>query len=133
MAPTVVGTGAVASSAAAITPALPGSLAVDDIIIGVGECEGVTAPGRYFDTTGGNPPAPWAHVSSDGTPVSPVLQGTNTRLTAIWTRYDGTQTAFSWGDAGDHNLGRYIAIRGCPGTGNPWNAVATAVEATSDT
>lgn len=127
MPPTVVNVGAVASGTTAITPAFPAGIVANDIILTVAECEGVTAPGAYTLPSG------WAHVSTDGTPVSPVLQGTNTILWVIWRRYDGVFTAPSLGDSGDHNLGQTIAIRGCPTTGNPWNVVAVASEATSDT
>lgn len=126
-APTVVSVGAVASSASAITPAFPASITDNDILLTIAECEGVTAPGAYTLPSG------WAQVSADGTPVSPVVQGTNTRLTVIWRRYVTGDVAPSLGDAGDHNLGRMIAIRGCPTVGNPWNVVAVAVAAVSDT
>ena len=122
MPPTVVNVGAVASSASAIAPAFPASIAADDILITIAECEGVTAPGAYTLPSG------WAHVTG-----SPVQQSTNTRLWVIWRRYDGVFTAPSLGDSGDHNLGRMIAIRGCPTTGDPWDVAATATEATSDT
>jgi hypothetical protein len=122
MPPTVVAVGTVASGTTAITPAFPSGIAADDILVGVGECEGVTSPGAYTLPSG------WAHVTG-----SPVQQSTNTRLTVMWARYDGVMTAQSWGDSGDHNLGRIIAIRGCPTTGNPWDVAAAATEATSDT
>lgn len=122
MPPTVVAVGAVASSANAITPAFPASIAADDILITVAECEGVTTPGAYTLPSG------WAHVTG-----SPVQQSTNTRLWVIWRRYDGVFTAPSLGDSGDHNLGRMIAVRGCPTTGDPWDVANSGVEATSDT
>ena len=125
--PSVVAVGAVASGAGAITPPFPASITDNDILLTVAECEGVTAPGAYTLPSG------WGQVSTDGTPVSPVVQGTNTRLTVIWRRFVAGDTAPSLGDSGDHNLGRMIAIRGCPTTGNPWNIVSVAVEATSDT
>jgi hypothetical protein len=121
MPPTVVGVGAVASGTTAITPARPGAAAADDLCITVAECEGVTAPGAY------TLPAGWAHVTG-----SPVQEGTNTRLWVIWQRWDGVVAAPSLGDSGDHNVGRMLAIRGCPLSGNPWNNVAVAVESVSD-
>jgi hypothetical protein len=120
--PTVVAVGAVASGTAAITPAFPAGIAADDVLVTVAECEGVTAPGAYTLPSG------WAHITG-----SPVQEGTNTRLWVIWRRYDGVFTAPSLGDSGDHNVGRMIAIRGCPTTGNPWHVVAAAVESVSDT
>jgi hypothetical protein len=122
MPPTVVAVGAVASGTTAITPAFPSGIAVADILVTVAECEGVTAPGAY------TLPAGWAHITG-----SPVQEGTNTRLWVIWRRYDGVFTAPSLGDSGDHNVGRMIALRDCPTTGNPWDVAAAAVEAVSDT
>lgn len=122
MPPTVVNVGTVASGTGAITPAFPASIAADDILVTAAECEGVTAPGAYTLPSG------WAHITG-----SPVQEGTNTRLWVIWRRYDGVFTAPSLGDSGDHNVGRMIAIRGCPTTGNPWDVAAAATEATSDT
>jgi hypothetical protein len=118
----VVNVGTVASGAASITPAFPASIATNDILIGVGE----TSLGQTYPTIATNG---FAHIDS----VSPVVQSTNTSLHVVWRRYDGVVTAHAWGDSGDHNLGRYIAIRGCPTSGNPWDVVAVATEATSDT
>lgn len=126
MAPTIVGTGAVASSLGSITPAFPASLAADDVILGIGESVG----GANYPTIATNG---FAHISSDATPVSPVVQGVNTQLSVVWRRYDGAVTAHAWGDSGDHNIGRYLAIRGCPTTGNPWHIVSVATSATSST
>lgn len=122
MAPSVAAVGVSTSSLNAITPAFPAGIAAGQTLLTVAECEGVTAPGAYTLPSG------WAHVTG-----SPVLQGTNTRLWVIWALYDGVMTAPSLGDSGDHNIGQMIAIDGCPTTGNPWNVVATAVEAVSDT
>lgn len=123
-APTVPtnGVGTVASGAASITPAFPTGAAANDILIGIGESVG----GANYPTIATNG---FAHIDS----VSPVVQDTNTQLSVVWARYDGVMTAHAWGDSGDHNVGRYIAIRGCPTSGNPWDVVAGAVEATSDT
>jgi hypothetical protein len=122
MAPSVVAVGTVASGTGAITPAYPTPLQVNDIIVGVGESNG----GQNYPTAASSG---FAHIDS----VSPVVQGTNTQLSVVWRRYDGTGTAHAWGDSGDHNVGRYLAVRGCPATGNPWSVVATSVSATSST
>lgn len=129
MAPTVVGAGAVSSALNAITPAFPAGYTpvANDIDLIIAECEGVTAPGAYTLPTG------WAHVTSDSVAVSPVLQGTNTRLWVLWKRLVGGETAPSLGDSGDHNIGAHVVIRGCPTIGNPWNVVTTTTEAVSDT
>lgn len=124
MAPTVVNVGTVAVGTTTCTPAFPASIAANDILFIVAESVG----GQNYAT-----PSGWAHVSSDGTPVSPVPQGTNTQLTVFWRRYDGTGSAPALTGTTDHCLARQIAIRGCPATGNPWNTVTTTTEAVSDT
>lgn len=108
MAITIVGVGAEASGMGAITPAFHASTTVDDIMIGIGESVGNEA---YTVPTG------WAHVTG-----SPVNVDTSTRLTVIWRRFVGGDTAPSWGDSGNHNIGRIITIRGVKTSGNPWNA-----------
>jgi hypothetical protein len=107
-APTVVGVGAVASGTTAITPAFPvETLNADDVLIGIGESVGNEA---YAVPSG------WAHVLG-----SPVNVDTTTRLTVVWRRFVAGDTALSWGDSGNHNVGRIIAIRGAKSTGDPWN------------
>jgi hypothetical protein len=124
MAPPTVLTpvGVVAAAIATITPAKPviaGGILADDVVIGIGESNG----GQNFPTIATNG---FAHIDS----VSPVVQGVNTQLSVVWRR--GDFTAHAWGDSGDHNIGQYIAIRGCKTTGNPWNVVSVVVDATLD-
>lgn len=120
-APTVAAVGADSGgSLAAITPAFPAGITAGDILIGVGESESA----EFYPTIDTNG---FVHVTG-----SPVVN-TNSRLSVVWARYDGVMTAHSWGDSGNHNHGRYIAIRGCPSSGNPWNVVQPATENTSDT
>lgn len=120
MAITFVAAGSFAAAAVAITPGLPAGIANDDILIGVGECNGNQVL---------TPPTGWAHVTG-----SPVNVDTTTRLTVMWKRVVGGETALSWGDSGDHNIGQIVAFRGVKATGNPWNATpTTATEATLDT
>lgn len=73
----------------------------------------------------------WTSVSSpQGTGTA---GGTSaTRLTAFWSRFNGTQGAPTVSDSGNHQLGRMIAIRGATATGNPWDVIASGIEATSD-
>jgi hypothetical protein len=112
--------GVAVGNAASITPAKPviaGGILADDVVIGIGESV------ANFPTIASNG---FAHIDS----VSPVVQDTNTRLSVVWRR--GDFTAHAWGDSGDHNLGAYIAIRGCRTTGNPWNIVSVAMDNISD-
>jgi hypothetical protein len=119
MAPTVVAVGAVATGTTTITPAFPAGITAGDALFTI--CGSVG--GQNYTL-----PSGWAHVTG-----SPVVQGTNTQLTVIWRSYDGVFTAPALTGTVDHSIGRMIAVRGVPTTGNPWDVVATAVEAVSDT
>jgi hypothetical protein len=121
--PTFVGAPVASASISAISPILPTGLATDDILLGIGE-----TAAQDFPAATPFPPTGWAHVT-----LSPVTQDSNTKLTLIWTRVVGGETAQNWGDSGDHNIGRIIAYRGCKTTGNPWNVLQPDFDATSDT
>lgn len=120
--PTVRAVGAL-DDATPWAPAFPAGIVSGDILLWVGESVG----GQNFTL-----PAGWAQVSTNGTPVSPVVQTTNTQLTVFWRRYDGTGSAPSVTGPADHGVTRMIAIAGCPATGNPWNVVAVGVDTVSD-
>lgn len=123
MPPTIVGT-ATTDVTTAWAPAFPAGIAAGDILLWLGESVG----GQNFTLPGG-----WAQMSTDGTPISPVVQGINTQLTVWWLRYDGTGSAPSVTGPTDHGVSAMLAVRGCPASGNPWNINAPATEATSDT
>jgi hypothetical protein len=121
--PTVVSVGAAnAGATTAVTPAFPTGMQVGDIIVGIGESAGA----EVYPTANTNG---FAHVTG-----SPANQDPQTVLTVVWARYDGVMTAHSWGDSGNHNMARYIAIRGVKDTDPPWNATPqSAVESVADT
>ncbi|HEV8653117.1 MAG TPA: hypothetical protein VG276_27925 [Actinomycetes bacterium] len=118
MPPTVVAVGVV-DSATPWVPGLPAGWAQDDVLLIVGE------------NTGGEPAQAatgYAHVTG-----SPVVEGVNTQLNVLWKRATASESAPTVTGPSNHAVTRMIAIRGCPLSGNPWNVVAAAVEATSDT
>jgi hypothetical protein len=126
-APTFVAAGTVASSNAAITPALPSGLAANDILLLFLETANEAI--SISNQNGGT----WTEVT-----VSPQGTGTAghtdaTRLTVFWSRYNGSQGAPTTSDSGNHQIGRIIAIRGAIASGNPWDVTAGSVESTSDT
>jgi len=127
-APTYVAAGAVTYSTGAITPALPSGIAAGDILLLFLETTNQTI--SISNQNGGT----WAAVTSSpqGTGTTGTY-GTGTRLTAYWSRYNGTQGAPTTSDSGDHQIGGIIAIRGAVASGNPWDVTAGGVDATSDT
>jgi len=123
--PTFVAAGAVASGAAAITPALPAGLASGDILLLFAETANEII--SVSNANGGT----WAQATAQG--VGTAAASGATRLTLFWSRYNGTQGAPTLSDSGDHQIGRMIAIRGAAASGNPWNVLAGGTETTSDT
>ena len=118
-APTFVNAGAGSGNTTAITPALPADLATNDILLLHLETFDPTI--TIADSAGGT----WAAVTN-----SPKDNGSNLVLTVFWSRYNGTQTAPTTSDSGDHQYGVITAYRGCPTTGNPWDATAASDFAT---
>ncbi len=125
--PTYVAAGSVASGTGAITPALPSGIAEDDILLLFLETANQAI--SISDSKGGT----WTAVTNSPQGTGTAAGATATRLTVFWSRYNGTQTAPTTSDSGDHQLGRMIAIRGATTSGNPWDVTAGGVEATMDT
>ena len=126
-APTFVAAGAVASGTGAITPALPAGIATNDILLLFLETANQAI--SISNQNGGT----WAAVASSPQGTGTAGGTAATRLTAFWSRYNGTQGAPTTSDSGDHQLGRIIALRGAATSGNPWDVTAGGVESTSDT
>ena len=125
--PTFVAAGTVASGTGAITPALPAGLQANDILLLFVETANQTL--SITNQNGGT----WTQVT--GSPQGTGTAGGTaaTRLTAFWSRYNGTQGAPTVSDSGNHQLARMIAIRGATTSGDPCDVTAGGVEATSDT
>jgi hypothetical protein len=126
-APTFVAAGAVAGGTGTIKPALPSGLAVGDILLLF--VETANQASTISAANGGT----WAAVTGSPQGTGTAAATTATRLTAFWSRYNGTQGAPTVSDSGDHQLGRMIAVRGAAASGNPWDVTAGGVETTSDT
>lgn len=126
--PTFVNAGTVASGAGTISPGMPASISTNDILLMFAETAGqaITVSGAGGGT--------WTEVTNSPQSVgaSPPTDP-STRLTCFWSRYDGSQTAPTLSDSGNHQVGRIFAFRGCETSGNPWNITSGGTEATSDT
>ena len=125
--PTFVAAGAVASNAAAITPALPAGIATNDILLLFLETANQAI--SISNQNGGT----WAAVANSPQSVGTAGGSNGTRLTVFWSRYNGTQGAPTTSDSGNHQLGRIIALRGAATSGDPWDVTAGGTESTVDT
>jgi hypothetical protein len=125
--PMFVAAGAVASGTGAITPSFPSGIAAGDILLLFLETSNQAI--SVSNSNGGT----WAAVTNSPQSTGTAAGSTGARLTAFWSRYNGTQGAPTTSDSGNHQLGRIIAIRGAAASGNPWDVTAGGVEATSDT
>lgn len=125
MAPNLVGVGAVAAATTAITVPFP--VGYTPVANDVGFVVAESVGGQAYTV-----PTGWAHVGPNGSFLSPVDQGTNTRLSVLWKRFVGGEAAPGLGDSGDHNIGRMTVWSDCVTTGNPWDVLSTVVESVAD-
>jgi type II secretory pathway pseudopilin PulG len=122
-----VAAGAVASNGAAITPALPAGIVTGDILLLFLETSNQAI--SISNQNGGT----WTAVTNSPQSTGTAAGSTGARLTAFWSRYNGTQGAPTTSDSGNHQLGRIVAIRGAAASGDPWDVTAGGVEAAADT
>jgi hypothetical protein len=127
MPPTFVAAGSVASGTGTITPGLPAGISTGDILLLFLEDANKTI--SISNQNGGT----WTEVTNSPQGTGTADDTTGARLTAFWSRYNGTQGAPTVSDSGNHQLGRMIAISGTVSSGNPWDVTAGGVEASSDT
>jgi len=125
--PTFVAAGTVASGTGTITPALPAGIATNDILLLFLETANQAI--SISNQNGGT----WAEVTGSPQGTGTAGGSSATRLTAFWSRYNGSQGAPTASDSGNHQLGRIVAIRGAATSGNPWDVTAGGVESTADT
>lgn len=107
--PVVVGVGTVSDGAGSTNPGLPSGWRPYDIHVLQTEsnaAEPVTAPSGWTDL---------AIPSGNGA----------SQLGMFWRRAVSGDVAPTIADSGDHTIARIIGIRGCPPTGDPWNATAS--------
>ena len=125
--PMFVAAGVVTSGTGTIIPALPSGIATNDILLLFLETSNQAI--TINNSNGGT----WTAVTSSPQGTGTAAGTTGARLTAFWSRYNGTQGAPTTSDSGNHQAGRIIAIRGAVASGNPWDVTAGGVEAASDT
>lgn len=117
----------VGAGVGAVTPPLPapaGGLRANDILI----C--------YMESQAGQPISIANQAGGTWTLLTEVDSGggaAGTRLTIYWSRYNGTQTAPTTSDSGDHNFAYIEAYRYCPITGTPYEGLVTGTDAAANT
>lgn len=115
--PQFVAAGVESTSIGSITPALPvGGHIADDILL-------LCVESLPSDTL---PTAPAGYVEVTNSPQSEVSGTTNqnTRLNVFWKRDNGSESAPTVADVGDHLGGIILSFRGCTTSGNPWDTTA---------
>jgi hypothetical protein len=125
--PTFVAAGTVANGTGAITPALPAGIVANDILLLF--VESASEVIFLSNQNGGT----WTEAPDSSQSTGAGGGTSSTRLAVFWSRYNGTQGAPTVADPGDHAVGRIIAIRGCIGSGDPFDVTAGGTEAASDT
>lgn len=121
---TFVAAGAVSSAVSAITPALPAGIQTDDVLLLPIQTR--SAQGASIANAAGGTWTEIGPAQQDG--LNP-----GNRLNLFWSRYNGTQTAPTTNDSGDHQIGAILGFRGCLATGDAYEALAGNADATSDT
>jgi hypothetical protein len=103
----------------------------DDIILMFVETSGdgtSIAPGPGGGLTG-------SFAAVTGSPVIDATTTAGSKLHAWWIRVASTVTTANIliDDSGDHQLSRYVVIRGCTTTGNPWDVTGTDTKTVTST
>lgn len=133
--PTFVAAGTLASGTGPITPALPAGIAFNDILLLALQTDLTLAPFDGLITIPTPAGGTWTQLSTNTSNTH--------RLTVFWSRYNGTQTAPTTSDSGDHQIGRIFAFRGCPtdasflnadaGGGSTFTETASVIDAVTTT
>lgn len=108
--PTFVNVGAKAAGTGAVTPALPASLATNDILLLFLEHQDGSAATPTIDNQNGGT---WTFLGKEYT--------SNSGLVVYWSRYNGTQGDPTTSVPSNHFCVGIGAWRGCITSGNPWN------------
>lgn len=120
--PTIVSVGTEFSSTATPTATLPPTHAQDDILVLV------------LQTSNQNhgPPGGYTQLGPRNGVGDATLAGA-TRLEIYWKRDNGSESAPTLLDSGDHTYGVMFAVRGCPTTGDPFRMIGQAWKFTGST
>lgn len=121
--PYVASVGAEFSSTGIPTAALPGAEQADDILLLILQSSNDAAMPTPTDYKQLGP----------ATGIGPGAAAGSMKLGIFWKRHDGSETAPTLTDLGDHSYGVMLAIRGCPTTGDPFHFLGNNRKTTAST
>lgn len=120
--PTIVSVGSAFSGTGVPTATLPGTHAADDILV---LC--IQTSQQAFTT-----PTGYTRIGpANG--VGDAAAAGATKLYLFWKRDNGSESAPTLSDSGDHTYGVMFAVRGCPTTGDPFRLIGQAWKFTAST
>lgn len=120
--PEVISVGSSFSSTGVPTATLPGTHALNDILLLIIQ----TSNQNFAAPTGYTQLGPKNGI---GTPAAAGA----TKLCIFWKRDNGSESAPTLTDSGDHTFGVMLAIRGCPTNGDPFRMMGQAWKFTAST
>ena len=113
--PTIVSVGSAFSSTGVPTATLPGTHAANDILVLV-----IQTANQDFAA-----PAGYTQLGPKNGIGDAAVAG-STKLCIFWKRDNGSESAPTLTDSGDHTYGVMFAVRGCPTTGDPFRMLGQA-------
>jgi len=122
-APTIVSVGAEFTSTGVPTATLPGTHALNDILVLV------IQQSNQADYAA---PAGYTRLGPQNGIGVAVTAG-STKLCIFWKRDGGSESAPTLTDSGDHTYGVMLAVRGCPTVGDPFRMLGQAWKFTAST
>ena len=120
--PRIISVGAEFTSTGAPTATLPATHALNDILVLVLQStqENLATPAGYTRLGPQNG-------------IGAAVTAGSTRMGIFWKRDNGSESAPSVADAGDHTYGFMFAVRGCPTVGDPFHFIANNWKFTTST
>lgn len=120
--PTIVSVGTEFTSTATPTATLPGTHAANDILVLV-----IQTSNQDFTT-----PANYTQIGPKNGIGTAAAAGA-TKLCIYWKRDNGSESAPTLSDSGDHTYGVMFAVRGAPSTGDPFRMLGQNWKFTAST
>lgn len=120
--PTIASVGAEFTSTGAPTATLPANTQTNDILVLVLQSSqaDIATPAEYTRLGPQNG-------------IGPATTAGSTRMGIFWKRHDGSESAPSIADSGDHTYGFMFAVRGCRTVGDPFHIVTNWWKFTAST